>query len=225
MKIDTIVLHYTGMQSAEVALQRLCDEEAEVSSHYMINENGEVLELVEPEFKAWHAGVSRWRGKSNINENSVGIELVNPGHEFGYQPFPDVQIKSCIALCQQLMAKYPIEQRNVIAHSDIAPSRKEDPGELFPWGVLSREGVGLYPQGVTENETVLLERGQKGQLTIDLTNNFNNYGYQIDIKEEYDEEMQQFVVAFQRHFAPFKIDGKWNQSCQDALDSLLGMIA
>jgi N-acetylmuramoyl-L-alanine amidase len=140
-----LVLHYTGMQSAGAALARLTDPAAKVSAHYFIDEDGKTLQLVADDKRAWHAGVSSWRGQSDVNSLSLGIELVNPGHEFGYRPFPNAQIAALEKLCASLMNEYNILPGNVLAHSDVAPGRKQDPGELFPWEILSAKGIGLWP--------------------------------------------------------------------------------
>ncbi len=140
-----LVLHYTGMQTAAAALARLCDPAAKVSSHYLVDEDGAVHALVEEQNRAWHAGVSFWRGATGLNDRSIGIEIVNPGHEFGYRPFPPVQMRAVRALCHGILARWPgIVARNVVAHSDIAPNRKQDPGELFDWRGLAQAGIGLW---------------------------------------------------------------------------------
>ncbi|MBL6945623.1 MAG: N-acetylmuramoyl-L-alanine amidase [Rhodospirillales bacterium] len=144
--IDMLVLHYTGMPTANDALARLCDPAAQVGAHYMIDEDGTVHALIPEDKRAWHAGVSFWRGETDINGRSIGIELVNPGHEFGYRPFPDAQIEALILLAKGILRRHPIPPRNVVGHSDIAPSRKTDPGELFDWKRLAAEGIGLWPE-------------------------------------------------------------------------------
>lgn len=131
-----ILIHYTGMKTGKAALERLCDPAAEVSAHYVIEENGDLYHLVDDEHRAWHAGVSEWEGETDINSASIGIELVNPGHEWGYRPFPEVQIAALIALCRDLVATYDIPIERILGHSDVAPGRKQDPGELFPWDRL-----------------------------------------------------------------------------------------
>ncbi len=143
--IDTLVLHYTGMRSAADAIGRLRDPAARVSSHYVVEEDGLVWRLVPEDRRAWHAGVSHWRGRPTLNHRSVGIEIVNPGHEWGYRPFPALQMAAVCELCLGILGRHPIPPRNVVAHSDIAPERKEDPGELFDWQGLARNGVGLWP--------------------------------------------------------------------------------
>ena len=144
-EIDMLVLHYTGMKTAQEALDRLCDPAAKVSAHYVVDEDGTVYRLVAEENRAWHAGVSSWRGASNVNQRSIGIEIVNPGHEFGYRAFPKAQMETVAALCKGILSRHAIAARNVVAHSDIAPVRKEDPGELFDWKGLAELGIGLWP--------------------------------------------------------------------------------
>ncbi len=143
--VDMLVLHYTGMRSAAAALERLCDPASGVSAHYVVDEDGAVYRLVPEERRAWHAGVSHWRGANDSNARSIGIEIVNPGHEFGYRNFPALQMAAVCDLCLAILARHPIPARNVVAHSDIAPARKTDPGELFDWRGLAQNGVGLWP--------------------------------------------------------------------------------
>jgi len=143
--IDTVILHYTGMKTGKEALDRLCDPAAKVSAHYVVEENGDIYRLVDEAKRAWHAGLSSWRGERDINARSIGIEIVNPGHEFGYRDFPDVQIDAAIALLKNIRTRYEISPARVLAHSDVAPRRKEDPGEKFPWTRLAAEGLTLAP--------------------------------------------------------------------------------
>ena len=140
--IDILLMHYTGMRSAEEALTRMCSAEAKVSAHYMVDEDGTIISMVQESDRAWHAGVSYWLGKENVNGSSIGVEIVNPGHEFGYRPFPRSQIEAVIELCTGILERHPISPDRVLGHSDVAPSRKEDPGELFPWRTLSEAGIG-----------------------------------------------------------------------------------
>lgn len=144
--IDMIVLHYTGMKTAEEALERLCDFEAQVSAHYLIDEDGTVYQMVDEEKRAWHAGVSSWNGVENVNHNSIGIELVNPGHEWGYREFTQAQYDALIPLCQAIKARYNIPDENIVGHEDVAPTRKQDPGELFDWELLAKNGLGNWPR-------------------------------------------------------------------------------
>ena len=143
--IDMLVLHYTGMKTADEALARLCDPVARVSAHYTIGRDGCVFAHVPEERRAWHAGVSYWAGETNVNARSIGIELVNPGHEFGYVPFTETQIAALIELAKGIVSRHPIPANRVVGHSDVAPARKMDPGELFPWKQLAESGIGMWP--------------------------------------------------------------------------------
>lgn len=151
--VDTLILHYTGMRSAEEAIARLRDPASRVSCHYVVEESGACWRLVPEGRRAWHAGVSYWRGHEALNGRSVGIEVVNPGHEWGYRPFPPAQMAAVCALALGVLARHPIAPRDVLAHSDVAPERKQDPGELFDWEGLARRGVGLWPRGVADAGT------------------------------------------------------------------------
>lgn len=198
--IDMLVLHYTGMPSGEDALRRLCDPTAKVSAHYVVEEDGTINRLVNEENRAWHAGVSSWRGHTNINQRSIGIEIVNPGHEFGYRPFPAKQMESVAALCKDILSRHNIPARNVVAHSDIAPLRKEDPGELFDWPMLAKQGIGLWPKKSSEFGV------QSSELA--------KYGYDIG-------NLPATITAFQRHFRPKLLNGQWDNECAALLQSLL----
>lgn len=193
-KPSMIILHYTGMQSEEAALKRLCDPLSKVSSHYFIGMTGEALKLVDEEKRAWHAGLSYWAGESDINSHSIGIEIVNPGHEFGYEPFGKAQIDAVIRLCTRLVDKYKIPASRVLGHSDIAPKRKQDPGELFPWKDLAAQGVGLWPK--TEQSDI--GAGQAMLKENSFRKNILKLGYNPEVDEE------SLIVAFHRHYYPEK---------------------
>jgi len=190
-----LILHYTGMKTAKAALEHLCDPKSEVSAHYLIEENGKTHHLVPDNKRAWHAGLSHWRGETDINSASIGIELVNPGHEFGYTEFPDKQIKSLIKLCHKLLKTYNIMPSNVLGHSDIAITRKIDPGHLFPWERLAGQSIGLWPKPNEHDyqaaEDVILDQDK-------LKNCLANFGY--DPTKGLDETL----IAFHRHFTPEK---------------------
>lgn len=188
--IDMLVLHYTGMRSCGEALARLCDESAEVSAHYLIDEDGSVHRLVAEGKRAWHAGLAHWRGETNINDRSIGIELVNPGHEFGYRPFPPDQMTSLVALSLDVLERHPIPARNVVGHSDVAPRRKQDPGEHFNWARLAKAGIGLWPDAMA-GEPVTGETVPSALEAI---------GYET-------EDFLATLMAFQRRYRPEKIDG------------------
>ncbi len=207
LPITMIVLHYTGMQDGDSAIARLRDPEAKVSAHYVVAEDGTVLRLVPEEKRAWHAGVSRWRDiADDINSASIGIEIVNPGHEFGYRPFADEQIASVIQLVMQIKDRYQITRGNIVGHSDIAPTRKRDPGELFPWGKLARLRLAL-PRP-TKN---LMDPGwtQAGFLLA-----LERFGYDV-------VEPMAAIMAFQRRFRPELIDGELDAECRMILLALL----
>lgn len=205
--IDTVVLHYTGMPSAEGALERLTDPAAEVSAHYLIDEDGRLVKLVEEDHRAWHAGVSAWAGQHNLNHNSIGIELVNPGHEFGYRPFPARQIDTLLELLAGIRERHRIPKRRYLGHSDIAPSRKIDPGELFPWARLAAEGFGLWSD-VEGSDTRALGRGDAGQDQIaKLNKQLGIVGYHMEDQQGFDANVQSIVRAFQAHWRPETISG------------------
>ena len=144
--VNYIILHYTDTQTTEQALGLLLDPAREVSAHYVVEENGKIIQMVADEHRAWHAGVSQWHGETDMNSVSLGIEIVNPGHTYGHKPFPDAQIATVIELCRVKMAQFNITPENVLGHSDIAPGRKQDPGPLFPWEALAAQGVALWPR-------------------------------------------------------------------------------
>jgi N-acetylmuramoyl-L-alanine amidase len=203
---DILIMHYTGMQSCQAAVERLTSAEAKVSSHYTIDEDGTIYRHVPEAMRAWHAGVSSWRGASDINSRSIGIEIVNPGHEFGYRAFPEAQIEAVVRLSRAIVARHPIPPRNVIGHSDIAPGRKTDPGELFPWPRLAREGLGLWVEAVAAHEASL-SRGMSGVRVDELQAALAHYGYGLDASGLYDERTEIVVSAFQLHFRPTNFDG------------------
>jgi N-acetylmuramoyl-L-alanine amidase len=208
--LDMLVLHYTGMKDGPSALARMRDPEAEVSAHYMVEEDGTVFGLVPEDRRAWHAGKSWWRGDDDLNSRSIGIEIVNPGHEWGYRPFPDVQIDAVIELCQGILSRWPIPQNRIVAHSDIAPDRKEDPGELFPWKGLAAAGVGLWPD-LPPAERVApigLRLGDRGEQVTSLQRNLSEIGYRIDLSGRFDATTEAVVRAFQRRWRPATVTGQ-----------------
>ena len=222
VEIDTVVLHYTGMKTVDEALVRLCDPESQVSAHYLIQESGEIIPLVPEEKRAWHAGESAWRGRQNVNDFSIGIELVNPGHEYGYRPFSEAQMDSLIRLLEELFYRHPIEVRNVVGHSDIAPMRKEDPGELFNWELLASYNLAIWPDMPREcQQEDILKPGASGDDVKNLQRNLKKIGYNIEITSEFDLQTCYVVIAFQRHFTPTKIGDIWHQEAQTALEQLL----
>jgi N-acetylmuramoyl-L-alanine amidase len=214
--IDMLVLHYTGMKTAEEALARLCDPAAKVSAHYTIGTDGCVYRHVPEARRAWHAGASFWAGEANVNGRSIGIELVNPGHEFGYVPFTDDQIASLIELAQSIVARHAIAPARVLAHSDVAPARKTDPGELFPWPRLAEHGIGLWPN---LSSPVHGGGGAKAPEGAAFAANLARFGY--GIPPDVDVPLEAVIAAFQRHFRPSCIDGVADGECAAILASLL----
>ena len=206
LPISMIVLHYTGMPNAADAIARLTDAEAKVSSHYLIAEDGQVMRLVAEENRAWHAGKSHWRQIDDVNSASVGIEIVNPGHEFGYRPFPDAQIEALIPLMADIQARYAITRGNIVGHSDIAPARKQDPGELFPWARLAK--VRLALPRPTKN--LIDPNWTEGGFLLAL----ERFGYDVT-------DRLAAVVAFQRRFRPELMDGDIDGECRAILLALL----
>ncbi len=206
LPVTMLVLHYTGMQDAASAIARLTDPAAEVSAHYLIEEDGRIHRMVDEDQRAWHAGKSHWRGITDVNSASVGVELVNPGHEWGYRAFPEAQIEALIPLIHDIKERHGITRGNVVGHSDIAPARKEDPGELFPWGKLARlrlalprPAKGLMDPGWSDAGFLLaLER----------------FGYDVT-------DGAAAVTAFQRRFRPEMIDGVIDGECRMLLLALL----
>ena len=204
--VSILVLHYTGMPDAAGAIERLTDPASKVSSHYVVAEDGQVLRLVDEEKRAWHAGKSHWRGIDNINSASVGIEIVNPGHEFGYRPFPDAQIDALIPLVGEIIGRHAITRGNVVGHSDIAPARKQDPGELFPWYRLAKLRLAL-PR---PTRNLMDPQWSDAGFLLALA----RFGY--DVTDELAA-----VVAFQRRFRPELLDGTVDGECRAILLALL----
>ena len=204
-EIDMLILHYTGMQSAQEALSKLCDPTAKVSAHYFICENGTIYQLAEEKVRAWHAGVSYWSGETDINSRSIGIELQNPGHEFNYHAFADEQMEPLTDLCIDILRRHPIPPERVLGHSDVAPARKKDPGELFDWHHLAKNKIGRIPRILspppTFNATWARER-------------LNQIGYDPEA------EFRVILTAFQRHFRQNKIDGRLDQETAACIRSL-----
>ncbi|MBW0145020.1 N-acetylmuramoyl-L-alanine amidase [Sphingomicrobium clamense] len=206
LPVSVIVLHYTGMPNAQVALDKMTSKEGGVSAHYTVDEDGTVYKHVDEERRAWHAGVSYWRGMTDLNSASVGIEIVNPGHEFGYRPFPDEQIASVIPLVADIKNRHGISRGNVVGHSDIAPARKEDPGELFPWWELAKRRLALPSPTRDLMDPFWTDAGFLLAL--------ERFGY--DVKDP-----EKAVIAFQRRFRPDMIDGIIDGECRAKLLALL----
>jgi N-acetylmuramoyl-L-alanine amidase len=208
--LDMLVLHYTGMKDGPSALARMQeDKEPRVSAHYMVEEDGRVFALVPEDKRAWQAGRSWWRGDEDLNSRSIGIEIVNPGHEWGYRPFPEPQIAAVLELCQGILSRWPIPQNRIVAHSDIAPDRKEDPGELFPWKRFAEAGVGLWPEPQRPEPWMMhgAEMGDAGVTVEGLQRDLATIGYRISVTGVFDAATAAVVRAFQRRWRPMRVDG------------------
>jgi len=220
--IDTLILHYTGMQSAQEAIDRLRDPAARVSSHYVVDEDGSVLQLVPEDRRAWHAGVSYWRGHSELNGRSIGIEIVNPGHEWGYRDFPALQMAVVCDLCLSILSRHALPARNVVAHSDVAPDRKEDPGEKFDWRGLAQNGVGLWPQDIPDlgtNDAV-----HDADLLRDVRAALVEIGYRVAPEGAFDAPLAMVLRAFQRHWRPEAITGQADSGTRARLRGVCRLI-
>ncbi|MBI4366161.1 MAG: N-acetylmuramoyl-L-alanine amidase [Deltaproteobacteria bacterium] len=206
---DMIVLHYTGMPTGEAALARLTMAVSKVSSHYVVFEDGRIVQCVPEERRAWHAGASSWAGETDINSCSIGIEIVNPGHEFGYRDFPLRQTAAVISLCKSIITRRgPIGADRILGHSDVAPSRKQDPGEKFPWPLLNESGIGHWVRAAPlDLDGVTLKPGERGEQVGRLQRTLRAYGYGIEETGSYDDATRDIVTAFQRHFRPARVDG------------------
>ncbi|MBA3814077.1 MAG: N-acetylmuramoyl-L-alanine amidase [Alphaproteobacteria bacterium] len=235
-EIDAIIIHYTDMESAEAALAWLTNPVSKVSAHYLIDEDGRIYQIVNEEHRAWHAGESYWQGRTNLNNCSIGIELANTGHSHGYKPFPEAQIHSLIELCREIKERWSIPSNRILGHSDIAPGRKQDPGHLFPWERLAREGLGLWPGEddellVNYPPSVIPESPKGASGTQEKTCNVTNaswvpasagmtpillsaIGYDIT-------SSQHALLAFQRHFQPHKVDGVADQETYALLKKII----
>jgi N-acetylmuramoyl-L-alanine amidase len=204
--IDILLLHYTGMRSAAEAIDRLRDPAARVSSHYVVEQDGLIWQLVPEDRRAWHAGISHWRGHTGLNDRTVGIEIVNPGHEWGYQPFPALQMAAVCDLCLGILSRHPIPPRNVVGHSDVAPDRKDDPGELFDWPGLAANGVGLWPTA-------------DASPAPDMMAALGSIGYRTDLPQDV------LLRAFQRHWRPDRVDGIPDTQTRARLSAVLDCIS
>jgi N-acetylmuramoyl-L-alanine amidase len=202
--ISMLVLHYTGMETASAALDRLCDKAAEVSSHYLVEEDGAIWSLVPEERRAWHAGAAFWRGETDVNSASIGIEIVNPGHEFGYRDFPEAQMRAVEELAGEILKRHAIAPWNVVGHSDVAPRRKQDPGELFDWPRLARAGIGLFPEGAAAPS-----RDPAGDLA--------RIGYET-------EDLAATVTAFQRRFRAARVDGALDRETLGLITAVAALV-
>jgi N-acetylmuramoyl-L-alanine amidase len=207
-KPDMIVLHYTGMRDTEAALVKLCSAGSEVSTHYVVMEDGYIVQCVPEARRAWHAGAAVWEGESDINSCSIGIEIANPGHSHGYPDFPKRQIAAVTALCRSIFTRYRIPAWRVLGHSDVAPARKQDPGEKFPWRVLCDSGIGLWvrPAPIVPGGPVFV-LGESDPAIADMQALLGQYGYNVPTAGDFDGATRDVIAAFQRHFRPAQVDG------------------
>ncbi len=206
LPVTVLVLHYTGMESGQVAIDRLCDPDAKVSAHYVVEENGQIWKLVDEKDRAWHAGVSQWRGITDLNSASIGIEIVNGGHDFGLPEFPKGQINAVIELSKAIMERHAIE--HIVGHSDIAPERKQDPGEKFPWAQLAEEGIGSWPEGISDDRRVLFEAGSRDRGMAIIQSGLAHIGFEAHVSGVLDEKTRLIVASLQRRYRPDQIDGQ-----------------
>jgi len=218
-----IVLHYTGMRSGEAALARLRDPASEVSAHYMVEDDGRVFRLVPEERRAWHAGKAYWRGVEDVNSASIGIEIVNPGHEFGYRPFAEPQIAAVFELVADVRSRWSVENVDIVGHADVAPDRKEDPGELFPWKRLAEAGHGLWAEPAAAPGAPLSE-GEESTAVFALQAGFTRLGYESAPSGRFDAHTAAVVRAFQRHWRQDRVDGVADGETRARLIALLRMI-
>lgn len=218
VSLDFILLHYTGMESTQAALARLCTKGTEVSAHYLIDDDGVLYQLVDEDKRAWHAGKGFWRGVRDINSAAIGIELSNPGHAFGYRPFTDAQIKTLLALLPDILARHKTLRADQIwGHADIAPARKEDPGELFPWDLLAAKGFGLWPDlGLLEKE-----KAKPALSPCEARDLLRRIGYEAT---ESESALRADIIAFQRHFRQRDIKGNLDEETSALLRALVAKI-
>ncbi len=221
---DMILLHYTGMPNVEGAIAQLCTPGTDVSAHYVVLEDGRIVQCVPESKRAWHAGVSSWAGEDDINSCSIGIEIVNRGHDWGYPPFPRRQIAAVIALCRGIVLRRNVPPHRVLAHSDVAPARKKDPGEKFPWHSLANSGVGHWVQPAPIMRSGGLKLGTIGEEVRDLQQALARYGYGVPVTGKYDTSTAEVITAFQRHFRPARVDGIADHSTLVTLQALLASL-
>lgn len=221
---DMIVLHYTGMPDAEGAINRLCTAGTDVSAHYIVLEDGRIVQTVPEAKRAWHAGASIWAGEQDINSCSIGIEIINRGHDWGYPDFPARQIAAVTTLCRGIMLRHELQPHRVLGHSDVAPARKKDPGEKFPWHSLANSGVGHWvrPAPIVRGEA--MKPGAAGDDVLALQHALARYGYGIEADGQYNAATMEVVTAFQRHFRPERVDGLVDHSTLTTLQALLSSL-
>ncbi len=218
---DMLILHYTGMPVDGEALQWLCNPVSEVSCHYFVFPDGQILQLVPEGRRAWHAGLSAWGEEHDVNSASIGIEIAHPGHDGGLPPYPEAQVDAVTRLCRDIAARWRIPPDRVLAHSDVAPDRKRDPGELFPWETLHRAGVGHWVRPAAMSDGRFFARGDRGTPVEALQAMLALYGYALPITGAFDETTERVVTAFQRHFRQSKVDGVADASTITTLRDLI----
>ena len=219
--VDALVLHYTGMASAGAALARLCDPKAEVSSHYLVDEAGSVIQLVPEARRAWHAGRSFWQGERDLNSVSIGIEIDNAGHDGGLPDFPEVQIRAVIALCLDIIGRHHLPQERVLAHSDIAPGRKVDPGPRFPWARMAEAGVGIWPDDDGTHGELILAAGAVGPPVAELRNKLARLGFDLPPSDALDASCCEAIDAFLLRYRPDRPAGQADSRTLRTLGHLL----
>jgi N-acetylmuramoyl-L-alanine amidase len=224
LKPSILLLHYTGMDSAEKACDWLCRAESKVSCHYLVDEQGQITQMVDEGLRAWHAGEGTWRGADDVNSMSIGIEIQNSGHSSVYEEFPKAQMDAVIALSRDIVQRHEIKPERVLAHSDIAPARKIDPGEKFDWALLYREGIGHWVEPVAVSGGQTLQLGDQGDKVMALQGMFSLYGYGVEANGVFDRQTQFVVTAFQRHFRPSRVDGVADQSTIETLFRLIAAL-
>lgn len=222
--VDILLLHYTGMPDDDQALAWLCSPKSQVSSHYFVHRDGRVLQLVPEERRAWHAGASLWSGDGDVNSRSIGIEIANSGHPGGLPDFPDRQIEVLISLCRGIVGRHPIPPHRVLGHSDVAPGRKLDPGEKFPWANLAKAGAGHFVEPAPIADGPALRLRDSGEGVAGLQALLALYGYGISVSGAFDQRTEDVVAAFQRHFRPARIDGVADRSTLETLQRLLAAL-
>ncbi len=217
-----LILHYTGLPSVERSIEVLADPRCKVSCHYVVAEDGRITQMVAERMRAWQAGVSYWAGETDINSASIGIEIQNPGHTGGYPDFPYLQMTAVRDLCRDIMHRHGMAPAGVLAHSDVAPARKIDPGEKFDWAWLASQGVGHWvpPEPIGDDDPDRLGLGDKGEAVAAMQRSLAAYGYGVEASGEFDVATQFVVLAFQRHFRPARVDGYWDRSCAVTLERL-----
>jgi N-acetylmuramoyl-L-alanine amidase len=219
--VDILLLHYTGMPDDEQALAWLCYPKSKVSSHYFVHKDGRVTSLVPEERRAWHAGEARWGTSTDINSRSIGIEIANGGHPGGLPEYPDAQIEALITLCGGIVGRHPIPPHRVLAHSDVSPGRKLDPGERFPWSRLAAAGVGHFVEPAPIGDGRFFQKGDRGAPIEALQAMLALYGYGIEVTGDFDQRTEDVVAAFQRHFRQSRVDGIADRSTVETLKTLL----